>query len=395
MNVRTNTPTAHDPAHQAGTPVEVSVIYPCLNEEQAIGDCVRRAAQMLAESGLVGEVLVIDNGSTDRSAERASAAGARVVHEPRRGYGSAYRRGFKEARGTFLVLLDADGTYPIESATQFVELLKQGADLVCGNRFAGLMESGSMPWLNRYVGNPVLSTLTRLLFRLPVRDIHCGMRAVRRDVVDKLNLKTTGMEFATEMIVKTLDHGFRLEETSIVYRPRIGNSKLSRFRDAWRHIEYMLVFSPSVLFLWPGLLLLGGGVLVQLLLLWGPRAFLFHVWNVHTNLFGLAAALVGTTLLVMGSVGVAFATNVGMRFRHSPLARKVSEAGDKPIRRIGIAAALAGTLIWAVITARWIASGFAGLEAIPILTLGTTLLTMGFELVATAFLVNLIRVQRV
>ena len=375
--------------------VEVSVIYPCLNEERAIGDCVVRARRALEQANLCGEVLVIDNASTDRSAEIATVAGARVVRESRRGYGSAYLRGFQEARGEYLVLLDADGTYPIEMAGEFVKLLRQGADVVCGNRFSGLMETGAMPWMNRYIGNPVLSTLTRVLFRLPVRDIHCGMRAVRHSVVDRLNLATTGMEFATEMIVKTVDNGLRIHEVGIPYRARIGDSKLARVRDAWRHIEYMLVFSPSVLFLWPGLALLLGGLLLQLLLLWGPRPFLFHIWSVHTNLFGLAASLVGTTLLVMGCVAAAFAWTVGTRFRHSTLARKLAVAGDQPLRRMGVIVTGSGACLWGVITARWIASGFGELDAIPILTLATSLLASGLELVAAAFLVNLIRVQRV
>ena len=375
-------------------PPDVSIIYPCLNEQGAIGDCVRDARQALVQAKLRGEVLVVDNGSTDRSAEIALEAGARVLTESRRGYGSAYLRGFREARGTYLVLLDADGTYPVEMAGDFVETLRRGADFVCGNRFAGLMEAGAMPWVNRYVGNPVLSTMTRLLFRLPVRDVHCGMRALRRSVVDQLHLATTGMEFATEMIVKAIDSGLRIHEIGIPYRPRVGDSKLSRIRDAWRHLEYMLVFSPSVLFLWPGLVLMLGGLLLQLLLLWGPRAFWFHTWSVHTNLFGLAASLIGSTLLVMGLVAASFAWTIGMRFRHSRLTRRLAAAGDEPLRRVGVVVATGGASLWAFITIRWIASGFGALDAIPVLTLATSLLAGGLELVAAAFLVNLIQVQR-
>jgi glycosyltransferase involved in cell wall biosynthesis len=379
-------------ASEAGT--GISIIYPCLNEERAIGDCVRRAQRVLKQCGMPGEVVVVDNDSSDRSAEVAASAGARVVTEQRRGYGSAYLRGFREARGQYLVLLDGDGTYPVEMTGQFVEHLRSGADLVCGNRFSGLMEPGAMPWMNRYIGNPLLSALTRLLFRLPVRDIHCGMRALRRPAMERLQLATTGMEFATEMIVKAIDNGLKIHEVSIPYRPRIGDSKLSPFSDAWRHVEYMLVFSPSVLFLWPGFVLLTVGLLVQLLLLWGPRTFWFHTWDVHTNVFGLAATLIGSTLLVMGLVGAAFGATVGMRFRHSPLARRLSAAGDLPLRRIGVVAAACGAAIWGVVTIRWAASDFGTLQAIPVLTLGTSFLAGGLELIAAAFLVHLIRVQR-
>jgi glycosyltransferase involved in cell wall biosynthesis len=374
--------------------VEVSVIFPCLNEEGAIGDCVKRARRALEQSGFNGEIIVVDNASTDRSAAVAFAAGARVVNEPIRGYGSAYRRGLEEARGRYIVMLDGDGTYPVELAGEFVRRLRAGADMVCGNRFAGSMETGAMPWLNRYVGNPALSALTRLLFKLPIRDVHCGMRAIRRAIVDQLNFRTTGMEFATEMIVKTIDNGLRIDEVAIPYRPRIGESKLSRFRDAWRHIEYMLVFSPSVLFLWPGLALLACGLVIQLALLWGPRAFLFHVWSVHTNLLGLAAALVGSTLLVMGAVGAAFAGTVGMHFGHSWLTRVTAQAGDGPWRRVGLVGAALGASMWAVVATRWIASNFGALDAIPVLTLATSFLASGLELIAGGFLVSLIRVQR-
>jgi hypothetical protein len=290
--------------------------------------------------------------------------------------------------------LDADATYPVEMVEPFVRAMRdEGADVVLGNRFGGLMERGAMPRLNRYVGNPILSAMTRLLFRAPLTDIHCGMRGVRRDRVAALDLRMPGMEFATEMVVKALDQGMRVRELSIAYRPRMGSSKLRPLRDAWRHAEYMLAFSPSVLFLWPSMLLYLLGTALQVMLLSGPRMLLFRTWDVHTNLAGLAAALAGSTLLVLGIVAATFAWSIGMRFRHSAVARAVAKAGDRPVRIAAVVLALTGAVMWIGVIARWVASGFGSLAAIPYLSLATTLLTSGLELLVAAFLVHIIRLK--
>jgi glycosyltransferase involved in cell wall biosynthesis len=372
----------------------VSIVFPALNEEAAIARCVTHAMEALAQTGLRGEVVVVDNGSTDRTADIARGAGARVVTELRTGYGAACLRGLKEARGEFVLLLDADATYPVEMVGEFVRVMRdESADLVLGNRFGGLMQGGSMPLLNRYVGNPILSTMTRVLFRTPLTDIHCGMRGIRRDRVGALDLRMPGMEFATEMLVKALDQGMKVRELSIPYRPRLGPSKLRPLRDAWRHAEYMLIFSPSVLFLWPGILFFLLGTALQVLLLSGPRMLLFRRWDIHTNLAGLAAALGGSTLLVLGVVAATFAWSIGMRFRHSPVARAVARGGDRPVRIAAVLLALAGASIWIAVIARWVASGFGSLDAVPYLSLATTLFAGGLELLAAAFLVHIIQLK--
>jgi glycosyltransferase involved in cell wall biosynthesis len=386
-------PTLNRPGTDGQAPT-VSIVFPALNEEAAIARCVTQATGTLARTGLRGEVVVVDNGSTDRTAEVARRAGARVVREPRPGYGAACLRGLQEARGECVLLLDADGTYPVEMVGEFVRALcDDGADVVLGNRFGGLMERGSMPLLNRYVGNPILSRMTRALFRAPLKDIHCGMRGIRRGRVAALDLRMPGMEFATEMVVKALDQGLRIRELSIAYRPRLGPSKLRRLRDAWRHAEYMLVFSPSVLFLWPGIAFFLLGVALQVVLLSGPRMLLFRIWDVHTNLAGLTAALAGSTLLVLGVVAAAFAWSIGMRFRHSGLTRAVARGGDRPVRITGALLAAAGAAMWGVVIARWAASGFGSLAAVPFLSLAATLLTSGLELLAAAFVVRIIRLK--
>jgi glycosyltransferase involved in cell wall biosynthesis len=373
-----------------GEACSITVLFPCLNEEAAIGECVDRALAALAKTGETGEVLVVDNASTDRSAEIAREHGARVVTETRRGYGSAYLRGLQEARGEYVVMLDADGTYPTEMLADFVKPLREGADLVVGNRFGGLMESGAMPLMNRYVGNPILSGLTRVLFGIGLTDIHCGMRAFKRQRVMETDLRMPGMEFATEMIVKALDADLVVREVGIPYRPRVGESKLSPVRDAWRHIEYMLIFSPTLLFLLPGLLLAAFGLFIQLWLVTGPRSFWFRTWNVHTNVAGLAAALFGFTLFTFGMITAGYAWATGMRFRHSRLARAIAEGAQVPARYAGLVFTLTGLTWWLVLVFQWAASGFGTFAEVPALSLATTLLTGGLELIGAAFIMHLI-----
>lgn len=370
---------------------EVTVLFPCFNEEAAIGGCVEQSIQVMQEAGINGEVLVVDNASTDRSPDIARESGARVVREERKGYGSAYLRGFSEARGQIIIMLDADGTYPAEMIPDFVQAMRDGdVEMVIGNRFAGKMEQDAMPLLNRYVGNPILSGMTRLLYRVSLKDIHCGMRGIRRSVIPRLSLQTPGMEFATEMIVKALDHELRFKQLDIPYRPRIGDSKLSPLRDAWRHVEYMLVFAPVTFFIMPGFLLYLFGMAIQLFLLAGPKWFGFHTWDVHTNIAGLAAAMTGMTLMVLGMVSCAQAWSVKMRFRHSRIARWIASRGDPFIRLLGLTFFLLGLGTWLYITVTWWLSDFGALSAMPILTLATILLSSGLELLGAAFLVHVI-----
>ena len=224
--------------------LRVSVVIPCLNEAASIERCVESAWEALDALGAEGEVIVADNGSTDGSPELAAAAGARVVRERRRGYGSAYLAGFAAARGEYIVMADADLTYDFGDIPRFVEQLDDGAHLVMGNRMANI-KPGAMPWHHRYIGNPVLTGVLNLFFRTGVRDAHCGMRAVRRDVLPRLDLRTTGMEFASEMVIRAAKENLEIREIPIEYHPREGESKLSSFRDGWRHLRFLLVHSPT------------------------------------------------------------------------------------------------------------------------------------------------------
>src|SRR5918998_1515910 len=261
------------------TELELSVVIPCLNEAQSIELAATKAVDTMEREGIRGEVVVADNGSTDGSPELAEKAGARVVNEPRKGYGSAYLAGFDAARGKYILMGDADDTYDFTQIARFLGPLDEGADMVIGNRMAGL-QPGSMPWLHRYVGNPLLTGVLNLFFRTGVSDAHCGMRAFRRELLADLDLRTTGMEFASEWVIRAAKLGLDVREVPIAYHPRKGESKLSSFSDGWRHLRFLLIHSPTWLFLLPGALLAIAGALGMVVVL--TRLELFgREWEFH------------------------------------------------------------------------------------------------------------------
>jgi glycosyltransferase involved in cell wall biosynthesis len=240
----------------------ISIVMPCLNEHETVTTCVDKARSWLQQSGYAGEVLVVDNGSTDGSPELARAAGARVVFEPVKGYGSALRRGFKEARGDWLVMGDCDDTYEFGDLDSLMAPLAEGADMSIGNRFAGGIAPGAMTWSHRYIGTPAISFLLRVFTGLKVGDSQCGLRAFTRGALDRLDLKTDGMELASEMILKAARRGLNVADVPVPYAERLGEAKLNTFRDGWRHLRFLLLASPNYMFTLPGLLLTLLGIVV-------------------------------------------------------------------------------------------------------------------------------------
>jgi glycosyltransferase involved in cell wall biosynthesis len=279
--------------------VELTILMPCLNEAKTVGQCVRAARAFLDRCGIDGEVLVADNGSTDGSRELAQEAGARVVPVPQRGYGAALMGGIAEARGEYVIMGDADCSYDFTQLDAFVEQLRSGARLVMGNRFRGGIEPGAMPFLHRYLGNPVLSFLGRLFFRTSIGDFHCGIRGFHRDTAASLGLVSTGMEFASEMVAKAALAGVRIEEVPTTLRPdgRGRPPHLRTWRDGWRHLKFLLLFCPRWLFLYPGVALLVAGLL-------GLGA-IQHPWGgagdgdlrIHSMLYMAGAMVLGVQLL--------------------------------------------------------------------------------------------------
>jgi len=274
---------------------ELSIVMPCLNEAETLATCICKAQQFIHTHGVAGEVIVADNGSTDGSLAIAVQHGARLVHVAARGYGSALMGGIQAAHGQYVIMGDADDSYDFTALQPFLDELRAGADLVMGNRFAGGIAPGAMPPLHRYLGNPILTTIGRLFFRSPVRDFHCGLRGFRRDAILALDLRTTGMEFASEMVVKATLHGLTIREvpTTLAVDGRSRPPHLRSWRDGWRHLRFLLLYSPRWLFLYPGLLLIGLGLLAWLWLLPAPRTVGGVTFDVHTLLYAAVAIVVG------------------------------------------------------------------------------------------------------
>jgi glycosyltransferase involved in cell wall biosynthesis len=369
----------------------VSVVIPCLNEEENIEACVTAALTALRDAGLSGEVVVADNASEDRSAEIATAAGARVVHEPRRGYGSAYLAGFAAARGKYLVMGDADLTYDFNEIPNFVRELDNGAQLVMGDRMDNI-QPGAMHWLNRYVGNPVLSGTLNLFFKTGIRDAHCGMRAVRRDVLPQLDLRTTGMEFASEMVIRASKEKLDIREFPIQYHPRGGETKLSRVRDGWRHLRFLLVHSPTHLFVWPGALLGILGVLLTAMSVSGLEIF-GRQWQLHATVAGGLGMIVGVQIISLGLCAHAYGSYF-MNEKDPWFDRMRARFRLEHGLLLGVALTGIGFVAGAVILGIWIGNGFGSLSEERLAIMAATFVTIGLQVIFSSFLLSILGLRR-
>ena len=386
-----STPTG-PPRSPAPIPqVEVSVVIPCLNESANIEQCVRRSRAALDEAGILGEVLVADNDSEDGSAELAAAAGARVVHEPRRGYGSAYLAGFAAARGEYIVMLDADLTYPFKEIPRFVEELRGGAQLVMGDRMDNI-EPGAMHWMHRYIGNPLLSGTLNLFFSTGIRDAHCGMRGFRRDILPQLDLRTTGMEFASEMVIRASKERLDIREFPIAYAPRGGESKLSRFRDGWRHLRFLLVHSPTHLFIVPGAVMLLIGLVVSGISISQVPIF-GREWNLHTLVAGELLCVIGVQIVALGLCAHAYGTYF-MSEKDPWFDRMRARYRLEHGLLLGGAIVFAGFVAGAVIVGVWIDRGFGALSEERLAVTAAALVIIGLQIFFSSFLLSILGLRR-
>jgi glycosyltransferase involved in cell wall biosynthesis len=374
-----------DPSDAA--PPTLSVIIPCLNEAESIQQCVEAAWSAMERAGIEGEVIVADNGSDDSSAELAQLAGAQVVHELRRGYGSAYIAGFAAARGAYIVMADADLTYDFNEIPSFLRELQQGADMVIGNRMRNI-HPGAMPWHHRYIGNPLLSRLLNVLFHAGIGDAHCGMRAFRRDRLEVLQLRTTGMEFASEMVVRAAREKLDIREIPIEYHPRGGESKLSSFRDGWRHLRFLLLHAPNHLFIIPGALMAALGTLASLTVL-AHVDVLERQWDLHTLIGGSLLMIVGAQLVGLGLVAHAYATYF-MGQRDAWFDRARARLSLEHGLMAGSVVAALGLAIMLVIVVTWIGSGLGSLSQERVAIFAATLLVLGIQIVFTSFLLSIL-----
>ena len=337
--------------------VELTIVMPCLNEAETLAKCIQKARAFLESNGVFEEIIVGDNGSVDGSQEIARQSGARVVNVSVPGYGAAVYYGTLAARGSYVIMGDADDSYDFSDLMPFLEQLRGGCELVMGNRFAGGIKAGAMPWKNRYIGNPLLSGVGRLFFRCPVRDFHCGMRGYSLEAFRQLDLRTTGMEFASEMVIKATLRRMRIAEVPTTLSPD-GRSRpphLRAWRDGWRHLRFMLLFSPRWLFLYPGLFFVLLGTVGGMLLWRGPLHLGRVVLDVHTLVFCAACILVGFQAMVFALLTKVFAINEGLLPEDPTLNRlfrfltlETGLAAGLALGGIGLAGTLWSLHIWSV-----------------------------------------------
>jgi glycosyltransferase involved in cell wall biosynthesis len=387
--------------HDPGTPaaVEVSIVMPCLNEAETVARCIQKAQRAAANLGVTAEVIVADNGSTDGSAVIARELGARVVEVARKGYGSALIGGIEAARGEFVVMGDADDSYDFGAIGPFIERLRAGDDLVVGNRFAGGIEPGAMPWLHRWLGNPVLSRLSRVFFHAPVGDTHCGLRAFRKDAFERMQLHATGMEFASEMVIKASLKGMRISEVPVVLHPdgRTRPPHLRTWRDGWRHLRFMLLFSPRWLFLYPGSALFAVGVVLSAALLPGPLRVGGVRLDIHTLLVAGFLCLLGYQLVLFAVFTKIFAIREGFHPPHPALEWLLRRVTLEVGLLAGALMSLAGLVALVAAVISWQAVGFGNLD--PSLTMrevipAVVLLALGTQTVFASFFISILLIER-
>lgn len=384
---------------QITSDIELSIVMPCLNEAETLGLCIEKAQRSLEENEITGEIVVADNGSTDGSREIAQRMGVRLVQVELKGYGSALLGGITAARGRYIIMGDADDSYDFSNLMPFVSKLREGCDLVMGNRFTGGIEPGAMPALHRYFGNPLLTGIGRLLFKSPSGDFHCGLRGFRKEAAKKMNLQTTGMEFASEMIVKATLLGMRVAEVPATLSPagRTRPPHLRSWRDGWRHLRFLFLYSPRWLFLYPGILLMVAGALVGLLIIPGPQTIGGVTFDVHTLLYAAAAVYIGYQSVTFAVLTKIYAVNEGLMQqdpRLNKMFRYITLEVGLAIGFFLIVAGIAGT-IWAL--SDWGARSFGPLEPTRVFRIvipAVLALTLGCQIMLSSFFLSVLGLGR-
>jgi glycosyltransferase involved in cell wall biosynthesis len=390
---------ASRPERPTRTGIEVSIVMPCLDEAETLARCIQKAQRAIDKDGLAAEIIVADNGSTDGSVVIAKELGARVVEVARKGYGNALLGGIDAAQGTFVVMGDADDSYDFGAIAPFIEQLRAGADLVVGNRFAGGIEPGAMPWSHRWVGNPVLTRVGKVFFHSPVGDMHCGLRAFRKEAFERMQLRAAGMEFASEMVIKASLKGMRIAEVPVILHPD-GRSRpphLRTWRDGWRHLRFMLLFSPRWLFLYPGAALFAIGVVLSALLIAGPLRVGGVRLDIHTHLVAGFLCLMGYQLVLFAVFTKIFAIREGFHPPHPVLQRLFDYITLEVGLLAGALMALAGGVGLIVAVVSWQAVGFGNLD--PSLTMrevipAVVLLALGTQTVFASFFISILSIDR-
>ena len=370
----------------------LSVILPCLNEEAGLEFCLSKIKSVLSRMNVPAEVIVIDNGSTDRSAEIASKNGAHVVLEPVQGYGAACEKGFETARGEYCFLADADGTYDFEEIPKFLAAFSQGWDLIIGNRFKGKIDPGAMPWSHRHIGNPLLSSVLRLFFKTKIHDTHCGMRAITKKAYQSLSLMTIGMEFASEMIVMALKKDLRILELPVDYNKRKGISKLKRFSDGWRHLRFMLLYKPLFLFFMPGILMLSIGMISLPLFYFDAISLPGIRFYYHPMFFSSLFIITGFQLVLFSVFAKTYAiTHLG----DSPVLEKFYRYMNiERASLLGLFGVGLGGFMYMKIFVKWLETHLGPLNEIKNSILALTLIVLGIQTIFSAFMLSILGIKR-
>jgi len=377
--------------------VEVSVVIPCLNEANSLAICVDKAVNAFRAAGLSGEVIVADNGSTDGSIQIAEEHGGRVVRVSERGYGAALRAGIAAANGPFIIMGDADDSYDFTDVPRFVEKLREGFDIVMGNRFRGGIKPGAMPPLHKYFGNPGLTALLNTLFHANIGDSYCGMRGFTRTLYDRLDLRSSGMEFALEMIIKSAQIGARISEIPIILWPdkRGRAPHLRSFRDGWRSLRFMLLYAPNWLFLLPGAMLVVAGLFLVFWLLPGSRQVSPHVvLDIHTMIFGVIFTLLGMQILSIGAFAKVFSYAERFDRRSVSLRRLLKRITLESGLLLGGTLFLVGFVGCAWVTWQWAASGFGELHQVRQVLFWSMWLFLGLQVIFAAFFLSMLGISR-
>jgi len=386
-------PPEADPDPTPARPVDISVVMPCLNEEGSVGTCVAKALEGIRRSGLSGEVIVSDNGSTDTSVAVAAAAGARVVHQPERGYGNAYLKGFSEARGRYIVMGDSDDTYDFAELDRLVQPLTEGYDYVLGSRFGGEIKKGAMTFSHRYIGNPILTRILNRFFGLKSSDAHSGMRAFTAEAYENMALRCEGMEFASEIVIKAARANLKVTEVPIIYHPRVGETKLNTLRDGWRHLRFMLLLCPQWLYIVPGATLFTIGMIGQTVLLERRVSVGTHSLQIHFSALFALLAIVGSQALVFGTFARTYAATLGLE-TEGKLQRWVHE--DFTLERgllSGLLMFMFGFIIDLAILLRWLGRSMGALDAMRPALFAMTFMVLGVEVIFGSFFLSLFRMQ--
>ncbi|MCX6354739.1 MAG: glycosyltransferase family 2 protein [Candidatus Aureabacteria bacterium] len=375
--------------------IELSCVMPCLNEEETVAVCVKKALETIRRLGISGEVVVSDNGSTDCSVEIARSLGARVVIQPKKGYGNAYMKGISEARGKYIVMADSDDSYDWTDLERFLAPLREGYDMVMGSRLKGEIKPGAMPWLHRYIGNPVLSGLVRIFFRTRISDSHCGMRSFTKTAYERMGLQTAGMEFASEMVIKACMLGLKIAEIPVTLYPdgRTGRPHLRSFRDGWRHLRFMLMFAPTWLYFIPGFSLMGVGFVILCALLPGPLTIGNWFFDIHFMMLGSLMAILGYQIVTLG-----FYARVYLYTQHFEYRDEFLEKGFRHFNlERGIAVGMlifgAGFLVLAYILIKWISRNYGPLYESRAALFGMTLVVIGAQTIFSSFFLSMLGIR--